>query len=356
MSIGNSKQLLDFLLEGGRLEPGDVESLIGQVAKEDLYLDYKSGKQPAEKLKHTIRKWVTGFANADGGTLALGVSERNPESDEARSVVGIGVPGGGDADDWATRILSPLAGRFSPPPRLTLTKHPSGDVLFIASLRAPQLISYAESNEPRYSLRIGDSTVDVPPYLLSDLLLGRRNHPIIDMRGVDVLVSRPESREIRPLCSVILDNVGFVTGEEIEIGVISWSFLDQSQEHNPHLLQYVDRTDEPAAWPDARGRAWKIARATCRSPRGTAPTIQPFESVRTSPVFIGSFPHYGAGFACTVTFALYVIPRGSMPQWYEITCRYRSVMEVGSLNTVMEGDASFERLLNRKPVLRWSNG
>ena len=186
MPFDTSKQLLDFLLGGGSVKPSDVDDLIAQVKKEDLYLDYKSGRQPPKKLKHTIRKWVTGFANADGGALALGISEPKRKTDAPRKVVGIDVPDGGNAEAWANSVLLPFAGRFSPPLRYQLTQHEDGEVLFIAAARAPQLISYAENNTPQFALRVGDSTVDVDPSLLSDLVLGRRNQPVIDVREVKV--------------------------------------------------------------------------------------------------------------------------------------------------------------------------
>jgi hypothetical protein len=348
--LTNSKQLLDFLLEGGRIEPGAVEALIVQVKKEDLYLDYKDGRQPAKKLRNVVRKWVTGFANADGGTLALGISEPKRKSDAPRRVVGIEVPDEGDAERWANSVLLPFAGRLSPPLRYGLTKHPDGDVLFIATGRAPQLIPYAEG--PKYALRVGDSTVDADPYLVGDLLLGRRNHPIINVRSIALLPGRPEGKEIRPHCLVILENHGFVTGEEVEVGTVSWAFVNHAGERNPSVLQFIDGTDAPAPWSESHGnddRAWKISRFTAD---GVPPTLKPFHASGLH-VSVGPFPYFGGPCGGKVTFALYTMPTGSMPQWYEVTCSYRCALDDANM-TIVEGAVTFEPRLGRTPALTWS--
>ena len=351
MAIRRSKQLLDELLSGQTFSAGDLDTLSIGTPDEDQFLDYKSGKQDRDKLKKTVRKWVLGFANAEGGTLILGVTEpdrQNGQLVKPREVDGVLAIPANELHDWATRLLSEFAGRFSPPPTILTVVHPKGSVLLVATNRAPQLIPRVEDGRVLYAIRIGDSTVDAPDFLIADLLLGRRNHPILGVRDVRLEPTGLDAREIRPRCSVGLDNLGFVTAEEVEIGVVSWSFLDSPIEQNSHLLQYIDRTEEPGPWSDfpgrKDGRTWTIARSPCKTSSGMAPTIKPFDFVRTSAVFIGTFPRYGRA---TVTFALYVMPKGSMPQWYEVVLPYQVVEQA------LTGIATPDPLVNRKPKLRW---
>lgn len=120
-----------------------------------------------------IRRWVTGFANAEGETLILGVSEPDLKTGKPRQVTGFKAPGGGPTDDWALRVLQDLAGRLSPPPLAVEVQHAGGTVLLIATNRAPgPILPYKEAGEMKYAVRIGESTVDLPTSIVADLLLG----------------------------------------------------------------------------------------------------------------------------------------------------------------------------------------
>jgi hypothetical protein len=101
-----------------------------------------------------------------------------PGGGKPRGVDGVVAPGKSSVEEWATRILGDLAGWFSPPPSISRVDHANGTVLVIAVARAPQLIPYVESGEVCYSIRINDSTCNIPPFLISDLVLGRRSHPV----------------------------------------------------------------------------------------------------------------------------------------------------------------------------------
>jgi len=167
----STRQLLDELLGGATLGVEDLDEVLASFPDEDQYLDYKDGritsKADQKQLKADLLRFVTGFANADGGVLAVGVTEHRP-----RSVNGAAAPGKETLVGWAARILSGVVGFFSPPPVIFTVHHSGAEVLVIAVARAPQLIPYVEAGELKYALRIGDSTVTVPPYLISDLVSG----------------------------------------------------------------------------------------------------------------------------------------------------------------------------------------
>jgi hypothetical protein len=75
MATLTSKELLDMLLEGNTLAPDELERFIREHPNEDQYFDYKDGAiTTSERRKEgsqIIRKWITGFANAEGGCSLL---------------------------------------------------------------------------------------------------------------------------------------------------------------------------------------------------------------------------------------------------------------------------------------------
>ena len=56
----------------------DVEQLVGSSVPEDLHLEYKSGHpNNRDKFKNDIAQDISAFANSDGGTLIVGVAEKD---------------------------------------------------------------------------------------------------------------------------------------------------------------------------------------------------------------------------------------------------------------------------------------
>jgi hypothetical protein len=76
------KELLDYLLEDNTLTPDQLDKFIQANHDEGLYFDYKNGKIATQARRdegrQTIREYVSGFANSDGGVLLIGVNEDKP--------------------------------------------------------------------------------------------------------------------------------------------------------------------------------------------------------------------------------------------------------------------------------------
>jgi len=346
MNPTNSYQLLTGLLERQTPTEAQVDTIIQTLADENQYVEYKDGRQPREDLRRTVRRWTTGFANADGGVLVLGISEPDKAKSEPRKVVGITVPGGGSAAEWATDVLRPF---FPLPPRIALVKHREGDVLFIAAERAPELLSYAEANEPRYALRVGHSTVDIPPYLLADLLLGRRNHPVLNLRQVELESEVDLRNPTMPLrIAIEVENLSFIKATETEIWTVAWSVEWEPTPPNSLLLQSLDVESPltPVATANRmQGRKWMLLHSRVTN---FPTTIRPF-SVVSGAVHVAELPFEPA--AGGVTFALYTMPEGSMPGWYEISTRYALHQDEGVNRLV--GKPKWERLTTRRPRITW---
>jgi hypothetical protein len=251
MSSLTPKKLLEFLLEGNTLSQADLDQFIQAYPDEDQYFDYKNGsitsrhKRESEG-KPTIRKYVSGFANSDGGVLIIGVDEQRPRQIapcEQR-------PGGLALDDWAARCLHDMVGYFSPLPRYQIIRYSQGFVLTIAVARAPSLVPCVESRDIKYFFRIGASTLQVPEYLVADLVLGRRQRPFIDLRfhskaersqDISVENSIYLTRAKGTTLSFVVENLSLVTAENVRVGVVFRALgTGPATNINRHLREYLD--------------------------------------------------------------------------------------------------------------------
>jgi len=75
----NSRELLDFLLEGNQITAGEFDQFCRENTREDQYFEYKDGNITSSQNRRegakTIREYVSAFANADGGVLIVGVND-----------------------------------------------------------------------------------------------------------------------------------------------------------------------------------------------------------------------------------------------------------------------------------------
>ncbi len=188
--------VLRSVLDCDSLADRQILELPQQHVQEDLWLDYKRGQElekPKRERAADLRRWISGFANAGGGLLLLGIAGgEGDDSGDRWRVTGCD-PGhvGGSLSEWASRCLTPLAAYLSPPPIIREIPHENGPILAIAVDRAPNLVPVVEGGVLAYYLRIGDQTLRIDPYLHSDLVLGRRRAPQLTL-----------SAELEPLANL----------------------------------------------------------------------------------------------------------------------------------------------------------
>ena len=123
-------------------------------------------------------------------------------------------PGGRSLNEWARTVLESLAGSLSPAPRLQTVTVDNIEVLVIGVGRAPSLVATPEEGGLKYFLRIGDSTPAIPPYLISDLILGRRSHPEFEVK----VTGWGDNSIIRFRCEVL--NESMVAAQDVVVGII----------------------------------------------------------------------------------------------------------------------------------------
>lgn len=230
------------------MDASELESLVEDKVPEDSFLDYKHGDELKKSDPSlTIRRYVSGFANSEGGILIVGVDEENWE------ITGAKAPGGIALDKWAATCLADIASYFSPLPRMHVVGHPTqGNVLIVAVGRSAGLVPCIEKRRFTYHLRFNDQTLQVPEYLLSDLVLGRRRRPDLHIATLQTagfgLRLEPQKNAYGPDVALQFDlectveNRGLVWAEDVRIGTVS--LIRQpaypADMLNSHLLSYLD--------------------------------------------------------------------------------------------------------------------
>jgi schlafen family protein len=358
---------LQDLLSGKQPEPQDLERLIDECGPESEHHDYKSGLVGSWKptdpknAPALLRKYVSGFANSDGGFFVIGYNEK------AQQVDGFKPPGGGSAHDWATRTLSDLY--LSPAPRIRVVRYdgprlrPSVkgpvDVLIVTSERASVLVPCREGSRWIYYLRLGDSTLEAPPYLVADLLLHRRARPTLGIPrdGVVVQFDLNQAGSIhgapvyRLAFFVTVANEGFIAAEGVRVGVLAWSVqYERLREPTSFLRTRVEAWEPDPRIPGAeRDVEWRLAHTYFPEIHGVE--IQPFASYtfdlvdRQPSMAMRSGQIIRPG---TAEIALYAIARNSEPWWFQLRTDIR-LRENASRETV-----TAEPCGTRVPVISWT--
>lgn len=309
LKYSSTRDALEALLEGDKLLPAELEDFI-QSLNEDQYLDYKDGvittKQKRNRGAAIIREYVSAFANSEGGILVIGVA------DQPRGISAC-TPGKEPLDKWVDNLLSDMYPRLSPPPRIQVITHQKGLVLVIAVARAPELVPCIEARSASYFLRAHHRTFKAPAYLISDLVLGRRQHPIVEMSiSSGELFGYLGTPNFRPKLFFSAENMGFVTAEQLELGFITWSIGEYGGRLNSSILSYIDLEIAP----DVAGLKWKVQHEVTRARSPEITRLTPFGRVGFEPMenFLFPFLEKPVKFFA----AMYFLSRGAPPIWFQV--------------------------------------
>lgn len=229
----NSRELLSAVLEGFLITPLDIGEFLRTRPPEDQWLDFKSGnvlKKPKAERAFYVRRMVSAFANADGGLLVLGVRDPEHEDPGLRWTID-----GCDPKDvnedlvvWTQRALAALAPHLYPPPRVQVVACEDGIVVLVGVERAARIVPVRDGSEVRHFLRVGEESLPMPPYLYTDLVLGRRERPsfevsasvaALELGETDVL-QRGETAQFHLVVRV--ENSGVVWVPNARLGVVAY--------------------------------------------------------------------------------------------------------------------------------------
>lgn len=359
-------QLLEKLSSGHQVTIDELEDLIKQKTKEDQFLEFKSGDEVEDKkgkdAAKTIRDYMCGFANSDGGVLIVGV--------KAPSSVPISIDGcnnhkKGDLAEWAARCLTPIASYFSPIPKFQVLHHPNGDVLIGVAQRSLNLIPQIENKQFIYNLRIHDQTLKAPEYLITDLLLGRKQKPdfdIVDWKAFNFQHNTDDEThtmdlgfELRLKC----ENRNIVWAEESRWGIIALVQKRESMyaanvnQPSNHLLSFVDIQELPIENQVRPGILLHFNKSLDIS--------KPFYSGYIISTFNVPIRFGNQWFSYNWMAALYLVSKNSQPIWYQISLKVnidsiKWVDEKAKISPTENSDLlSVTNLISERPIVAWKS-
>lgn len=296
-------------------------------APEDLWFDRKSGlllTESAKDRRHKIQRHVSGFANAEGGVLLVGV-------DNAGVIDGVQPVGGASPADYAARVLSDLAGYLHPSPRIWTVAVGSLEVLIVAMPRIGGLCPCIESGRVLYFRRLGDSTVPVDPYLLADLMLGRRQRPELVLRVDDVRLAAADTL-LRIPVELSFVNESLAWARDIEIAVVCCAahvrsvvrakrtdrdgyFTFARQPVGARIQSSIDVIDAALSAPQLQEPALTVLRF---EPEVRQPLPPLAQTTVTVPLLIARFVFGSGRQNVRYRSAVVAVPDGGLPRWWQL--------------------------------------
>jgi hypothetical protein len=382
-----SREWLDLLLTGQEPTTEMIADLIRVCGhQEGLYLDFKSGRHhdPAAMLK----KYVAGFANSDGGFVVLGYHQTAGVDGFIPPGGGSATEWATRTLEPQMQYL-PMPPRIVSATFQDAPAARAQPLLFVATDRSSTLVPCIEKGKPVFYFRIGDSTVaapeyatiGVPDYLVADLMLGRRHRPHIVATSAtlrtDTTISARFGTRILLLDTkvrVSLENRSLVFAERVSVGLVSWSLVrlpsdsptrpsrarsdllgafhiprpPNLDERTPSSVPTFLRAHIEAVSPEhphfSSKQKWELLH--CPGWGGLV-DLPPFmdNSFTFGKVGLPVVEDEGPGDGepvgkretveglpqkarITMTCALYVVPKGSEPEWFEIRIAYDSSVTV----------------------------
>lgn len=351
-----TSELLESLMAGHQMTPSELEDLIKIPVTEDLFLEYKHGKLLTRKdAAQSVREYLSGFANSAGGILVIGVDEAT------WSITDCTAPGGENLAEWASRCLAPIAPYFSPLPRFQVVKHSDGDVLIASTDRSLSLVPCVQAGELVYFLRFHDQTLKAPEYLVSDILLGRRQRPHFHIRDFDLAECEPRQEpqsgayDLYFSPAFVCENHSLFRSDFVRLGIISWVKhpLGGNILSN-HLLSYVEIRDLDKGWYSGSS----VLVHTERLFPGIGPfDVGVFNTIETHVIPLRLNNRWYTPY--TWRAAAYLMTDEAPPVWYQLSMevnngmlgRARANVPLASYGDLLE----VKRVHGERPVVEWEN-
>lgn len=357
-----TQELLEEFMAGQAMTHEKLDELLENEITEDLFLEYKRSdvlNWSKPKRNHLIREYLSGFANSVGGLLIIGIDDRQWEITPCKNV-------SGDLARWAASCCTEIAYYFSPQPRFQVVEHPRGKVLVAATLRSSSLVPCRVGHELVYYLRFHDQTLDnktlkVPDYLISDLMLGRRQRPYLHVRRIGFRATAKEqqaynNRVLSFNFVLSVENEGLVWASDVKVGIVR-QIHDASETLNAHLLSYIDVQGVGKKFSGSENYDLDHTLLSSKSHLSHI-DLAPFSFVNIPvnnneiPTRIGQV-HYHY----TWNAALYIMSRESSPVWYQIQLEINATLlqAVNERESFREHDHPLKifRLGTTRPVVSW---
>ena len=268
-------ELLDDVLGRRPVDPAILDGLVREKVGEGSYHEYKRGKwMTTPDVKQELRACVSGFANAEGGVLIIGIA--GGEKSQGRDAWTFDPPLCPDPagwDEWLGRVLSEVSAKTRVEWKVVPVN--GGDVVVVAANRAEALIRVYEKPNLVCHLRVGPQTVPIPETLFADLALGRRAKPDLALE-LFTLDGGTDSIGFHLNVKLFIHNQGLLWVHDVSVawcgyarGLLASSSLTRLLDVRPtrsDLAPVVGADFNPWVFDSIRGGGgWKSRRTTNRS-------------------------------------------------------------------------------------------
>lgn len=312
--------LLDRIMADEEISEEFMRAIIGRdlIHEETLHIDFKAAHEEKTNDRDwadLLRKYVSAFANSAGGTLVLGVAEvPNAESGFTRKALGCVGLKTKELETWATRCIQSMAPYCTVLPRVMTITVDGQHLLLVAVSRSGQMVPVVGNRGLTYYLRIGDSTVAAPDYLLGDLFIGHRNYPNFVVKDLEVSWVQSTHADHDKLVPLTFKarclNDGITHADRITYGII-----------NVHVGGTTDLGSYLGSLVNVVDRGIGVAHA----PRAI-PSLAAFQS---HPLDFGLFNMEQLPGKHTLKFAIYIATAISPPVWFQASLDFTVVQREG---------------------------
>ncbi len=216
----------------------EIHRLISDKAQESLYLEFKRGEALSResKAKSEFIKDVTGFANADGGRIIYGISEKKIDGISRAEEWALSIPAEIDKE-WISSVI-----RDNTSPRLhdfDVYEFPiNGSRVIVVAIRAGRT-AHQNLLDYKYYQRTGVVTSAINDFQIRDLM-SRTTKPLAEV--ITKFNRIKQSREFhRYLFLISIKNIGSVTMEKWSLEIdIPHEVLIDSRISQFDQMQYHD--------------------------------------------------------------------------------------------------------------------
>jgi hypothetical protein len=357
----HAKDIFERVLLGRAVSLDDAQKLVDLREPEGLSLEYKRGSwttKSDDTLTHEFRRYTAGFANAEGGLLVVGVvGGEDAQGDAKWSIEGATCRDLAGWNAWLGKVLQEIAVRTRV--RWTVLKANDGnEIVFIAVDRAEALVQFLERRRRFCYLRIGEQTIAMDDTLYTDLVLGRRAKPDLELAPPEVSVIRDSRGRLMKILLAV-HNQGLVWVPDLKVALVGYSHgristsasIRRQLDVRPadpadaggsqlHLTTAGD-DDWNQAIPDRGINSWRCRREL--KDRG----LSPFATIELSAEIVG-FPGRESDVGWIWCGAILVVPMNGIPLWAQVGAHGRGDFESHAKGWIPEK--------GRPPIVAWVCG
>ena len=340
-------EVLDDVLGRRPVDPTILADLVREKVGEGSFHEYKRGLWlTSADVKQELRAQVTGFANAEGGVVIIGIVGGEPSQGAAAwSFEAPTCPDAAGWDEWLGRVLSEVSAKTRVEWQVVGVN--GVDVVVVAANRAEALIRVYEKPNLVCHLRVGPQTVPIPETLFADLALGRRAKPdlVLEQLSVD---GGTDSKGFHLNVFLFVHNQGLLWVPDLSV---AWSGYARGLLASSSLKRLLDlrptRADlAPVVGGDFNvwvldpiyGGGWKARRDDKPN------QVRPFERTRLG-TRIDGLPVTTLSGPWAWYAAIMVLPKNGAPLWAQLA--------VHGKTGVITAARAWPLPLGTRPVLAW---